>query len=43
MKGPKERIQQAIDENIRGPIQVAITLALTALVVAFLALIKTGK
>lgn len=43
MKSPKERIQLALDENIRQPIQVAITIALTALVIAFLALIKTGK
>lgn len=39
----RERIQREIDENIRQPIQVAITIALGALVIAFLALMRTGK
>jgi hypothetical protein len=41
--GPRQKIQQAIDENIRKPIQLAVTFAFMALAVAVLALIKAGK
>jgi hypothetical protein len=43
VKGPKERIEQALDENIRQPIQVIFTIAIVALVTAVLAFMKAGK
>jgi hypothetical protein len=39
----KDRIEKAIDENVRQPIQLAITIAVAALIVAAIAFMKAGK
>lgn len=39
----KDRIEKALDDNVRQPIQYAIAIAVAALVLAALAFMKAGR